>query len=135
AYYNEAVALSDIRLRPLTSYYHYDDRHDKFAGNALTGVQAYMGKAIPQLTGRVVFTDFFKTGSQSEWGALAYTFVIADGRQNDFSEIQVDYDLGGQPAYYMSLGTNLDQTKLYLGVHGSSNVTDVHQGAVYEIIP
>ncbi|MFA1822392.1 sorbosone dehydrogenase family protein [Virgibacillus oceani] len=135
AFYNEAVALSDIRLRPLTSYYHDDVRSDKFAGNALTGVQAYMGNDIPGLTGSVVFTDFFKTGSQPERGALAYTFVRADGRQNDFSEIQVDYDFGAQSTYYVSLGTNLNQTKLYLGVHGSMNVTDFHQGAVYEIIP
>lgn len=55
--------------------------------------------------------------------------------QNEFQEIQVDYDFGGKSAYYVSLGTNLDQTKLYLGVHGSTNVTDFHQGSVYEIIP
>jgi hypothetical protein len=136
AYYQEAVALSAIRLRPLTSYYHDDARPDKFAGNALTAVQAYMGSDIPGLTGSVVFTDFFKTGSEpQDRGALAYTFVREAGRQNDFSEIQVDYDFGAQSAYYVSLGTNLNQTKLYLGVHGSMNVTDFHQGAVYEIIP
>jgi hypothetical protein len=136
AYYDEAAALSGIRLRPLTSHFHYDARTDKFAGNSLTAVQAYMGNEIPGLTGSVVFTDFFKTGSQpQDRGALAYTFARRDGRQNDFSEIQVDYDFGSQSAYYVSLGTNLSQTKLYLGVHGSMNVTDFHQGAVYEIIP
>jgi hypothetical protein len=136
AYYDEAAALSAIRLRPLTSYFHYDAREDKFSGNALTGVKAYMGDDIPGLTGAVVFTDFFKTGSQpQDKGALAYTFRRADGSQNDFSEIQVDYDFGSQAAYYVSLGTNLSQTKLYLGVHGSMNVTDFYQGSVFEIIP
>lgn len=136
AYYNEAAALSATRLRPLTSYFHYDNREDKFEGNALTAIQVCMGKAIPGLTGHVVFTDFFKTGSQPEdRGVLAYTSASANGNQNDFSEIQVDYDFGSRPAYYVSLGTNLSQTKLYLGVHGSMNVTDFYQGAVYEIIP
>lgn len=136
AYYDEAVTLSATRLRPLTSYFHYDTREDKFAGNALTGVQVYMGMEISGLTGTIVFTDFFKTGSQPEdQGALAYTFRRTDGRQNDFSEIQVDHHFGSQPAYYVSLGTNLNQTRLYLGVHGSMNVTDFHQGSVFEIIP
>jgi hypothetical protein len=32
------------------------------------------------------------------------------------------------------LGSNQDQTKLYLGVYGSSKVTDFNQGTVFEII-
>ena len=58
AYYNEAVKTSVRRLQPLTSYFHKDPRPDKFGGTALTGVQAYMGNGIPDLTGSVVFTDF-----------------------------------------------------------------------------
>ena len=57
AYYNEAVKTSVRRLQPLTSYFHKDPRPDKFGGTALTGVQAYMGNGIPDLTGSVVFTD------------------------------------------------------------------------------
>lgn len=57
AYYNEAVETSSRRLQPLTSYFHQDPRPDKFGGTALTGVQAYMGNGIPDLTGSVVFTD------------------------------------------------------------------------------
>jgi hypothetical protein len=48
--------------------------------------------------------------------------------------IETDYDFGSQSAYYVSLGTNLDQTRLYLGVHGSMKVTDSNQGTVYEIV-
>ncbi len=40
-----------------------------------------------------------------------------------------------QAAYYMSLGTNLDQTRLYLGVYGSMKVTDFNKGTIFEIIP
>lgn len=136
AYYNEAVALSESRLQPLTSYFHKDTRTDKFEGTALTGVQAYMGKGIPGLTGSVVFTDLARKESQPQVrGALAYTTVIPNGEQNDFSVIQTNYDFGSQSAYYVSLGTNLNQTKLYLAVYGSMKVTDLNQGKVFEIVP
>ncbi|MBT2645445.1 PQQ-dependent sugar dehydrogenase [Bacillus sp. ISL-34] len=136
AYYNEAITLSGSRLQPLTSYFHKDTRPDKFGGTALTGVQAYMGKRIPGLTGSVVFTDLARKGSQPQVrGALAYTIVKPNGEQNDFSVIQTDYDFGSQSAYYVSLGTNLNQTRLYLAVYGSMKVTDFNQGAVFEIIP
>lgn len=136
AYYDEAVAFSAKRLEPLTSYFHEDKRPDKFAGSSLTGVQVYMGDAIPSLTGSVVFTDFARRDLPSEVrGALAYTRVRPDGKQNDFRIIQTDYDFGSRSAYYVSLGTNLDQSQLFLGVYGSANVTDFNQGTVFEIVP
>lgn len=135
AYYNEAAALSGSRLQPLTSYFHEDTRPDKFGGTAITGVQAYMGERIPALTGSVVFTDLARKESQPQVrGALAYTTVKPNGEQNDFSVIQTDYDFGSQSAYYVNLGTNLDQTRLYLGVYGSMKVTDFNQGTVFEIV-
>lgn len=137
AYYNEAVKTSVKRLLPLTSYFHKDPRPDKFEGNSLTGVQAYMGNAIPDLTGSVVFTDFARTeesGSPVK-GVIAYTRVRTDCKLNDFSVIETDYNFGSQSAYFVSLGTNLDQTSLYLGVHGSMNVTDFNQGSVFEVVP
>ena len=136
AYYNEAVKTSSRRLQPLTSYFHKDPRPDKFGGTALTGVQAYMGNGIPDLTGSVVFTDFARN-EESEppgRGVLAYTRVRTDGKLNDFSVIQTDYNFGSRSAYYVSLGTNLDQTRLYLGVYGSMNVTDFNKGTVFEIV-
>ncbi|WHX98672.1 PQQ-dependent sugar dehydrogenase [Neobacillus sp. DY30] len=136
AFYNEAITTSARRLQPLTSYYHRDPRPDKFSGTALTGVQAYMGQAIPALSGSVVFIDLARKESQPQTrGALAYTHVRQDGKQNDFSVINTDYDFGSQAAYYVSLGSNLDQTRLYLGVYGSMRVTDLNQGTVFEIVP
>ncbi|WP_042148058.1 sorbosone dehydrogenase family protein [Paucisalibacillus sp. EB02] len=136
AYYKEAVALSGNRLQPLTSYFHQDARPDKFAGTALTGVQAYMGNEIPGLSGSVVFTDGAKKESQPQVrGALGYTTVRSNGQHNDFHEIQVDYDFGAGSAYYVSLGTNWNQSRLYLGVYGSINVTDFNQGTLFEIVP
>ena len=133
AYYNETVKTSPLRIQPLTSYFHLDPRPGKFEGTALTGVQAYMGSGIPDLSGSVVFTDIFrKNGSQ---GVLAYTRVRTDGKSNDFSVIETDDQLGSQSAFYVSLGTNLNQTQLYLGVFGSMNVTDYNQGTVFEIGP
>ena len=137
AYYNEALNTSVRRLQPLTSYFHSDQRPDKFEGTALTGVQAYMGSGIPTLTGSVVFTDFVRRNESQTpaRGVLAYTRVRQDGKPNDYSVIEIDYDFGSQSAHYVSLGTNIDQTRLYLGVHGSTNVTDYNQGTVFEIIP
>lgn len=137
AYYDDAVKTSVWRLRPLTSYFHKDPRPDKFGGTALTGVQPYMGNEIPDLTGSIVFTDFArKEESQSTVrGVLAYTRLRTDCKLNDFRIIETDYNFGSQSAFYVSLGTNLDQTRLYLGVYGSMNVTKFNQGTVYEIVP
>ena len=137
AYYNEAVKTSVRRLQPLTSYFHKDPRPDKFGGTALTGVQAYMGNGIPDLTGSVVFTDLARDEESQPpvRGVLAYTRVRTDCKLNDFSVIETDYNFGSQSAYYVSLGTNLDQTRLYLGVYGSMKVTDFNQGTVFEIVP
>ena len=136
AYYNEAIKTSVRRLQPLTSYYHNDQRQSKFGGTALTGVQAYMGNGIPNLTGSVVFTDLARKEESRPpvRGVLAYSRVSTDGKQNDFSVIETDYNFGSGSAYYVSLGTNLDQTKLYLGVYGSMKVTDFNQGTVFEIV-
>ncbi|MUG47041.1 PQQ-dependent sugar dehydrogenase [Paenibacillus woosongensis] len=137
AYYDEAIQTSVRRIQPVTSYYHKDPRPDKFGGTALTGVQSYIGNQIPSLTGSVVFTDLARNegdGSQVK-GVLAYTRVRADCKLNDFSVIETDYNFGSQSAYYVSLGSNLDQTRLYLGVYSSMKVTDFNQGTVFEIVP
>lgn len=137
AYYDEAVSLSTQRLPPLISYFHKDPRPNKFGATALTGVQPYMGNGIPQLTGSVVFTDLARNEESPPpaRGGLAYTRVRADCKLQDFSVIETDYDFGSQSAYYVSLGTNLDQTRLYLGVYGSMKVADANQGTVFEIVP
>lgn len=135
AYYDEAIKTSVRRLQPLTSYFHDDPQTDKFRGTALTGVQPYMGYEIPGLTGSVVFTDLARKESQPVRGALAYTRVRTDCKLNDFSVIETDYHFGSQSAYYVSLGTNLNQTRLYLGVYGSMKVADPYQGTVFEIVP
>ncbi|PFJ16880.1 glucose dehydrogenase [Bacillus cereus] len=136
AYYDETVKTSVKRLQPLTSYFHKDSRPDKFGGTALTGVQPYMGNGIPNLTGSIVFTDLAqKEESHSPVrGGLAYTRASIGGKLNDFSVIETDYNFGSQSAYYVNLGTNLNQTKLYLGVYGSINVTDLNQGTIFEIV-
>lgn len=133
AYYNEAINTAAIRIQPLTCFYHRDTRPDKFNATALTGVQAYMGNEIPDLTGSVVFTDFVNRGESPARGVLAYTKARADCRQNDYGIIETNYNFGSRPAYYVSLGTDLTQSKLYLGVYGSANVTDFNQGTVFEL--
>lgn len=137
AYYDEAVKTSVHRLQPLISYFHKDPRPDKFGGTALTGVQSYMGSRVPGLTGRIVFTDLARheESQSAARGVLAYTGIGTDCRLNDFSVIETDYNFGSQSAYYVSLGTNLNQTRLYLGVYGSMKAADFNQGTVFEIVP
>ncbi|MNO57597.1 hypothetical protein D3C76_481380 [compost metagenome] len=136
AYYDEAVKTSVLRLPPLTSYFHEDPRADKFGATALTGVQPYMGNEIPELTGNVVFTDLARDEKSQPpvKGVLAYTRVRPDCKLNDYSVIETDYNFGSQSAYYVSLGTNLNQTKLFLGVYSSMKVADFNQGTVFEIV-
>ncbi|WP_226037452.1 PQQ-dependent sugar dehydrogenase [Aquibacillus saliphilus] len=136
AYYKEAVKTSVKRIQPLISYFHQEPRPDKFGGTALTGVQPYMGNKIPDLTGSVVFTDLARKGDSESpaRGVLAYTRARLDGKLNDFSEIHTDYPFGSQSAYYVSLGTTIDQTRHYLGVYRSMKVTDYNLGTVFEIV-
>lgn len=126
AYYDEAIAIAPKRIYPLTCYYHEDQRPDKYEGMALTGVQSYTGSEIPELTGSCVFSDFR--------GFLAYTFKIPECRMNDYYVIGIDFNFMRSPVFFTCLGANHNNTKLYLGVYGSSNVTDLHLGSVYEII-
>lgn len=137
AYYDEAVETSIRRLPPLISYFHQDSRPGKFGATALTGVQPYEGSEISDLSGSIVFTDLVQ-GEDSPppvRGALAYTRACTDCKLGDYSVIETDYDFGSESSYYVSLGTNLDQTKLYLGVYGSMKVSDYNKGTIYEIIP
>ncbi|NLJ57996.1 MAG: glucose dehydrogenase, partial [Tissierellia bacterium] len=128
AYFQEAVDTAAKRILPLTCYYHDDSRSDKFSGTALTGVQAYMGTSIPDLRGAIVFIDFARRDLSPARGVLAYTKVRTVCKQNDYSIINTNYNFGSQPAFYTSLGTNSTQTRLYLGVYSSPNVTNFNQG-------
>ena len=136
AYYNDAVKTSTQRLLPLVCYFHKDSRPDKLSGSALTGVQPYMGNRIPDLTGSVVFTDFAQNEESKPpvRGVLAYTRPTRSCKLNDFSIIETDYNFGSESSYYVCLGTNMNQTRLYLGVYGSFKVTDLNKGTIFEIL-
>lgn len=134
SYYNEAVNTSIYRLRPLTCYYHKDPRLGKFSGSALTGVQPYMGNEISDLTGCIVFTDLAIEDEIPGRGVLAYTKFRTDCKLNDYGIIETNYDFGSKASNYVTLGTNLSQTKLYLGVYNSVNVANYNQGTIFEIV-
>ncbi len=137
AYYDDAINISAGRLLPLTCYFHEDSRPDKFGATALTGVLPYMGDALPDLTGSVVFTDLARNeGSRPPArGILAYTTVRNDCKLQNYSIIETDYDFGAKSAFYVSLGSNLNQSRMFLGVYASMKVTDLNQGTIFEIVP
>ncbi len=135
AYYDEAVKTSVLRIPPLTCYYHKDPRPELFQGTALTGVQPYMGNELPDLMGNVLFCDLVRNeAGHPARGVLAYTKMGSCCKLQDYSVIEIDYDFGSQPAYFVTLGANLNQTKLYLGVYGSTLVANPHQGMIFEIV-
>ena len=82
-----------------------------------------------------MFTDLAKKEDSRPpvKGVLAYTRAGTDGKHADFHAIETNYDFGTQATYYMSLGTNLNQTKLYLGVYGSMKVTDFNKGTILKL--
>ncbi|MFZ5644682.1 MAG: PQQ-dependent sugar dehydrogenase [Bacillota bacterium] len=137
AYYYQVVETSTRRLEPVISYFHEDPRPDKFEGIALTGVQPYSGNIIHGLEGSVVFTDLASNHEAEPpvRGVLSYSKIKTECKLNDYEVIEVDYNFGSQSAYYVSLGANLEQTRLYLGVYGSMEVLDFNQGTVFEIVP
>ncbi|MFT4008316.1 MAG: glucose dehydrogenase, partial [Lacrimispora sp.] len=100
-------------------------------------VHPYMGSDIPDLMGCIVFTELSRRqeSPQPDRGVLAYTRPRTDCKLNDFSIIETDYDFGDRASYYVGLGTDMNQTKLYLGVYSSTRVTDYNQGTIFEIVP
>ena len=135
AYYEEAIKTSLKRLLPLTEYFHQDPRPNKFSGTALTGVQVYMGSDVPQLTGKVIFTDILrKTDTNEKRGVLAYT-ENAIRKPNEYRIIEIKNMNPLVPSYFVSLGSNLNQTKLYLGTYESMSVQEKNKGIVYEMTP
>lgn len=137
AYYDNAVETSTLRIYPLTCTFHQDPRPEHFESTALTGVQPYLGTAIPDLRGNVLFTDWEQSEGEPPpaRGVLSYTRPCADMKLNDYSIIEVDYDFGAQPAFFVGLGANRCQTQLYLAVYASANVADLNQGTVFIIQP
>ena len=136
AYYDEVVELTPKRIYPIVSYFHEDPRPNKFEGSALTGVCPYMGNEIPELSESIIFSDFVKEGRNvgPSRGTLGYTRVSPDCHPNDYYVIEPTYDFGDMPAHFTCLGSNIEQTKIYLGVYASANVTEHNVGTVFEIV-
>lgn len=126
SYYQEALNLNEIRLRPLISYFH--ESNQKFRGTALTGVQVYIGNNIPELKDKVLFIDFMNKNERPPKGYLGYASL----NNHNYEEIEIE-NLEG-PSFFVSLGTNINQDKIYLGVNSTPNVTDLKKGTVYELI-
>lgn len=137
AYYDDSVKISDKRIEPFITYFHEDFRINTFAGTALTGIQVYMGHTSSSLAGTVVFSDYAKKEKKSEFitGALAYAKITNDRNSANFHPIEVDHHFGKQQAHFVSLGTNMEKTRLFLGVYHSTRVTDYRRGSVFEVIP
>ena len=128
AYFDEALQLSDYRLNPLTCSFHEEIRKDKFKATAITGIRPYMGTEIPELTGKIVFADLIDKNKKT--GILAYT---DNGILNDYTVIDIEYEK--KDMLFVGLGSNLNHSKLYLGVYNGTEATKLNQGTIFEIMP
>ena len=133
AFYNEVLETAPLRINPLTCYYHEDSRPNTYSGSAITGVKVYMGSNIPLLTGCVIFSDWKRKDTNT--GFLGYTRFTIDNKFNDFGKIEINSNFLSPVNYFVSLGTDINQTRIFLGVYSSTGATDYYQGSIYEIIP
>ncbi len=124
--------------RPLFGYSHNDKRPGRFSGQAITGVMPYWGGHIPQLQGKVVFIEWtdVTNGVRDEQGVLGYVDIDRDNLQQlqDVKQIEVKSPISG-PQFYVSLGSNADRDRLFLGIYRSAGSANLNMGAVYEIVP
>ena len=135
AYFRECVELATRRIPPLASYYHEDPRDGRFAGTALTGVRPYAGREIASLAGKIAFCDYLKKAAAGPArGVLAYAAPRSGIKDNEIGLIDIGDPFGTEAAFFVSLGSNSDHTRLFLGVYATANVTERHRGAVYEIV-
>ncbi len=136
-YPQEAQNIANF-YRPLFGYSQNDKRPGHFSGQAITGVMPYWGGQIPQLQGKVVFTDWTSVvnGVRTEKGILAYVDIDRDNLQQeqDVKQIEVKSPISG-PQFYVSLGSNTDRDRLFLGIYRSAGSANLNMGAVYEIVP
>lgn len=134
-FYEDVLNMVTQRISPLAAYYHDDPRPNHFSGTAITGVKAYLGLQIPALTGKIIFTDFARKLTRTPVrGILGYTEPLKRNTQNKVGIIDIGNPFGTQAAYYTTLGTNRNQTRLFLGTYSTLNVTAFHQGQIYEVI-
>lgn len=88
------------------------------------------------MAGKIAFCDYLKKAAAGPArGVLAYIAPRSGIKENEIGLIDIGDPFGTEAAFFVSLGSNSDHTRLFLGVYATANVTERHRGAVYEIVP
>jgi hypothetical protein len=134
----EAVQLRN-HYRPLVSYSHLDP---VLRPNANTGSALYRGRAIPGLTGQLVFTDWFSfdPATHTSKGLLLHAPVNRSDLQEQQPVAAVDVDSSpavppGSTLYYTSINTNPAGDRIFIGGYKSVQfILNPGEGGVYEVV-
>lgn len=125
---NESLHLKN-RHHPLTSIYHKDLNNSV---NEIVGGEFYKGKSLNGLNNSYVFADL--TQRDHPEGSLYQVKVSKNPEKfQEAKKINVIHH-SHRENFYVSLGTNYKQDRLFLGVYNSLGVNDRRMGAVYEIL-
>jgi hypothetical protein len=141
-YYQEAVNLATARKIPYCEYYHQDNRPGKVQAVSITSHQVYRGTEIAGLTDNVIIADWahnsgvgFSDGQPLSPGFLIHVPIDNKlDKLHDYQEIKIIHEFT-KPAFFVSLGSSLGQTRLFLGTYRTTGTTEPHLGTVFEIIP
>jgi len=118
------------RYQPLTSIHH---KNLKKSVNEITGGEFYRGCEIKGLENSYVFADLSKRDIPE--GSLYYVRMGRDPQ--NFKEalpIKISHQFKKDTHFFVSMGSNESQDKLYLGVYYDLCVGERKLGAVYEIV-
>jgi hypothetical protein len=141
AYYQEAVNVATVKHLPYCEYYHDDKRPGKVEAVCITGQQLYKGESIKTLKNHLVISDWAQNTGEAFHGQAPKTpgFLIAAplddaiDKPHDYKTISIVHDFK-KPAYFVSLGANMQQTRLFLGVYQTTGSRMPNLGTVYELV-
>ena len=124
----ESLYIENRHL-PLVNLHH---KNEKKSVNEITGGEFYKG-LIEDLKDSYVFSDLSQRCVPE--GSLFYVRAGENlEKLQKAQKINIEHKFHNNRHFFVSLGTNKDQDKLYLGVYGSLGVKDSKLGAVYEIV-
>ncbi len=141
-YPQEAVALNVERRIPYFEYFHQDKRPGKVEGVCITAQQVYRGNALKGLKNHLIVSDWaqnsgaaFPTGMPISLGFLIHVPIDHKlTKLHDYEKIDIAYDFK-KPAFFVSLGANKRQTRVFLGTYETAGTTTPGLGTVFELVP
>jgi len=143
-FYQEAVNLAVERKLPYCEYYHQDNRPGKVKAVCISGQQVYQGNLIPELKDHVIIADWAHNiadeiyeGGQTVPDSPGLLICASIDNQLDklheYKKIEIAHDFK-KPAYFVSLGANKDQTRIFLGTYQTTGSVKPHLGTVFELV-